>query len=617
MTSRRQYAKPVFLHFVNRELHEALRVRVNIDRMRDMITAVSVLLRVPQFCNISQVYEVFHDRSDILNEIIGLADADLMVAHSDFPTMPEFLESRREIYHHDRWRYRMYFDDPGLGRAVPLGSMGHDQSTTKHIQENLQRWRRNPDLAHIARIANFRDLDSLNKGRPTIARALEERGEQALTWAYFRPFAGSALDSQRFEGAVRRILSLLYMDHYLGSFDANQIWGFHRFDTFDLGETLIGLYAPMVELVFKGSGLGKFLGQRPQNGLPDRLTTWEYVSSRASSDLYIRLCATMDRIVFENGGGVRVARLLVKEVAEAGVFDGRCAGAGSLPSAQNALMHQMNKALSHIRAAYPEQAQKEDQEMRENAAVVLVTTATDSEDVALMDVFGERMSIESETIFLSRNSYLYLGTHFGCAIYHVRSSAGALGSSSSSVVLMNACADLSPDYIISCGVCMGMQSGKQELGDIAISTALRLYEPQRVNPIKNYLGRGTVTLRGDRASASPLLLDRCRAINRTWQGATVHQGLFLTGEKLVDRKSFRDALLRVEPEAVACEMEGSGLLSVAQREGKEWIVVKGICDWGFGKTKAAQPRAARNAFLYFYEMISKGALRAEKLFGRG
>ena len=58
-----------------------------------------------------------------------------------------------------------------------------------------------------------------------------------------------------------------------------------------------------------------------------------------------------------------------------------------------------------------------------------------------------------------------------------------------------------------------------------------------------------------------------------------------------------------EPELIGGEMEGVGLISVAERYKKDWILVKGISDWGVGKTDTDQVFVARKTFRYVFQTI--------------
>ena len=78
----------------------------------------------------------------------------------------------------------------------------------------------------------------------------------------------------------------------------------------------------------------------------------------------------------------------------------------------------------------------------------------------------------------------------------------------------------------------------------------------------------------------------------------------------MDLKSVRDELMTLDPEALGCEMEGAGVYTAARRAGIDWIVVKGISDWGFQKTDEEQQRAATNAARLVTEVIRTSHLDA-------
>ena len=52
---------------------------------------------------------------------------------------------------------------------------------------------------------------------------------------------------------------------------------------------------------------------------------------------------------------------------------------------------------------------------------------------------------------------------------------------------------------------------------------------------------------------------------------------------------------QLAPEAIGLEMEGAGLYSAANKRKVDWIIVKGISDWGFNKSDRWQQLAATNA----------------------
>jgi nucleoside phosphorylase len=167
---------------------------------------------------------------------------------------------------------------------------------------------------------------------------------------------------------------------------------------------------------------------------------------------------------------------------------------------------------------------------------------------------------------------------------------------------------VSPDYAMSVGICYGLRANEQSLGDIIVSTQLRVMDSRKV---MSGVGEETVEiLRGDKVSSSVLLLDRCRSAQVDWAGARIHFGLLLSANTLVNSKRLVDRLKALEPDAVGGEMEGSGIYAAAAKRGVPWIVVKGICDWGFEKSDLAQPMAAQNAASYTMHVIASGGLAA-------
>ena len=64
-------------------------------------------------------------------------------------------------------------------------------------------------------------------------------------------------------------------------------------------------------------------------------------------------------------------------------------------------------------------------------------------------------------------------------------------------------------------------------------------------------------------------------------------------------------LMNQESELIGGEMEGVGLVSVAERYRKDWILIKGISDWGVGKTDTDQIDVAKKTFRYVFQTIKE------------
>lgn len=152
-----------------------------------------------------------------------------------------------------------------------------------------------------------------------------------------------------------------------------------------------------------------------------------------------------------------------------------------------------------------------------------------------------------------------------------------------------------------CGIACGLQRKKQKLGDILVSVQMFNYTLQK-RDIKS-----GVILRGSKPHAPTTLLDRFRSGELDWKHVPVHFGLIMSGETLINDPKFRDLLLEHEPEAIGAEMEGFGLYVAADEAKKDWILVKGISDWGDGKKHdKEQPTAARNAARFVKHVLETG-----------
>src|SRR5262249_57397131 len=89
---------------------------------------------------------------------------------------------------------------------------------------------------------------------------------------------------------------------------------------------------------------------------------------------------------------------------------------------------------------------------------------------------------------------------------------------------------LQPAAVIMLGIAFGFDEANQAIGDILVTEQLRRYDLQRVGTAD---GQPRIVLRGDRPHASPWLLNHLESANLLWEGARVHFGCILSGEKLV------------------------------------------------------------------------------------
>ena len=241
---------------------------------------------------------------------------------------------------------------------------------------------------------------------------------------------------------------------------------------------------------------------------------------------------------------------------------------------------------------------------------VLLVTAAHVETQAVLACCERETGLRFKRQFLGEGTYHDLHTIGGARTFLVQTEQGARGPGGATLTVQEGIQLLSPSTVLLVGIAFGMQPDDQHMGDILVSRQLLDYELQRVG--QNEAGTWVVRSRGDRPQASTRLLSLVRSGKLDWQGPTVHIGLLLSGEKLVDNYDFREHLRQLEPEAIGGEMEGVGLYASAQRKRVDWLVIKAICDWADGEKgyqkQLRQQAAAEHAANFVVHVLKQGGL---------
>jgi nucleoside phosphorylase len=170
---------------------------------------------------------------------------------------------------------------------------------------------------------------------------------------------------------------------------------------------------------------------------------------------------------------------------------------------------------------------------------ILIVTAAKVEALAVLDVFSAARDFTQRTI--GKTIYYDLGVHGGAPVFMVQSEIGIATPGGALLTVSQAIEDLHPQAIIMCGIAFGLRKDEQKLGDILISHQISCYEPQKIDCQQGQISRG------DRATASRRLLKLFRSGELNWQGAKLHFGRIVSGEKLVNTPEFHERLLETEP----------------------------------------------------------------------
>ncbi len=215
---------------------------------------------------------------------------------------------------------------------------------------------------------------------------------------------------------------------------------------------------------------------------------------------------------------------------------------------------------------------------------LLIVTANDIETYHVRQVL-RNMNAYGDVLQVPRKLQTYFVGTFGVynAVHVQCQKMGAVSSGASLTTVMNAIDDWQPKVILMIGVAMGVNEGKQNIGDVLVSETIAPYENQR-------LGVKGINQRSPIVEGGALLLNRFKHSNG-WKNeikedvtiAKVRLGQILTGEKLIDNLSQRTKILKRFPNAIGAEMEGAGVYTACRDKNiNEWILVKGICDYGDG-----------------------------------
>lgn len=262
-------------------------------------------------------------------------------------------------------------------------------------------------------------------------------------------------------------------------------------------------------------------------------------------------------------------------------------------------------ALPALRTAEHEEAMQ----LCSPKVAILVATAVEREAVLkkMRPPRGKRAVLQ---VFSGKNT-CFVGRLGVNDVVLCQTAMGSVGRDASTIVTSEIIHSWQPKAVIMAGMAFGKDSTKQDVGGVLVSERVISYEPQR-------LGERTNENRGPEPTAGAVLLNRFRNVigwhftSPSGRQCSFQIGPVLSGEKLVDNPEFKKTLFERFPEAIGGEMEGAGVAAAAERGGREWIIVKAICDWGDGtKTKEHQEFAAASSVALLEHVLNQpGALDA-------
>ena len=606
---------PLYLHFLDRELGRSVDFHISPESAEHIVKCLLIGTTSRLYCGLSLAWEshaIQRDFALFLPTLLNARSVDLVSHHS---TLGEFMASRESLYRHDQTRYPMYFERHRGANLAFRPTHFKSSSTTLAIATDLDHWAESG--GSVTDSSSAQAQQATFKG---IREVLLRRENQAVTYPLFEDAIGNGVLTQ---GIVRRGISVAYTTHYMAFGSGDIPTGIRGLEYFDhLSHTFpfydVELLWTLLQLCGVGSHLDKPWTEDEswwQRFLAVRGEDATHAAFRLDLKLLIRalhatVCKSLAGEPTKDLYAARHSILAALNGARAAIPGSRCT---SGTRDFDAALECVRNLVGYLRQdnGFAENWEVAVDQQKQHCDLLLVVT-TEIERDAVLESLGMSGAREVPLRFGSRRTYFDLGLVGGAHVLLVQSEMGSGSPGASLQTVGDALDELRPLAVIMVGLAFGIDSVKQQIGDLTVSHQLQCYDLQRIGTSGD--GSLQITPRGDRVTASTMLSSRLRAATVGWTESHVEFGLVLSGEKLVDNVEFRNQLLVAAPEAISGEMEGAGLYSAAAERHVDWIIVKGICDWADGKKrfkiKERQVHAARNAAAFVIRTIRQGGFSA-------
>jgi nucleoside phosphorylase len=586
-------AKPVYLDFLNREASRAVgrerRQEVDVDILR------TFCLTLPSgfSANIAQMAEYGAEKPQLFEKIMKLISAGIIDATSSAGTMDEFLDDHQQRYSHVPKRYPFYYERSSELEGLRLGTR-NEFSMTNRLGQHLLNYETRQFPFDFSR-ASANDQRDFERGHDALVKKLMSRDDLAITRDLLEtPRGGADLAPQQI-AATTRIFSALYMKIYADNRSLAICTGI---PDFSYREDISGFPSfdyPILRRAIVSLGGQDILRASPIEAIIDAYKSQDHLRFAYYLEGYLDSAYESLRSKINDPGSLSSFRAMfdqffVRELDNQVPMSSEDLG-GFFRQSTMKLLASGNKVAQKDRAFLKKWS---DYVPEPTKGLIVITTATDSEDTALFAALEQHGFQRSMTLSTGQGFAQEFCLGLVHRIVHIRTRAGSFGVNSAGGTLPPALNHLNAKFVISAGICFGLQPkkydyGKQELGDVLIASDIQDYETVRQGE--------TVKQRGEKLPASPGLLTAARLAKDQIDQSKfrVFEGTVLSGQKLVDDAEFAANLRKTFSEAIGGEMEGNALATSSIYEKRDWVLIKGICDWGMNKGDGAHEIAANRA----------------------
>ncbi|MDF2441455.1 MAG: hypothetical protein JWN98_2439 [Abditibacteriota bacterium] len=601
--------RPIYTHFLNRELLRSVNLQLSDIAIENMLRVLLIASTEHFYSSIAFVWESLRYLPETVATIEKLYRSGDMVMVSNFDTPDEFVSSCQILYSYDADRYPMYFDSIPKNLLQMRPGLVKNQNTTDVLSAELIMWSQNIP-GHTWNLLSSNDELSLEDLRPLIVPLLSHRENKGITLSFFEEEL-IRVDLRRRKFALARLLSLVHLQHYLNVTGADVATGISGLTYFDRLSSCFPVFdISLLTIILRRIGIIPGLWTAP--GFPDNLIQMRGSSSHRAfvetlrfllNGAYYLACKRN-----QHSPSVKFSHLVAEplhQILNIRELDTREVDLTSnFMSRTDAHLRQI-AILARRERDFAEFADLWEMEVQVNCKKVLLLTATDLETSTIVQVAKEDYGLRSSRIQIKDHTIYTLGTIAGTEIFVAQSEMGTEAPGAMTLTANDVIEYLKPHSVVLVGIAFGLRENEQSIGDILVSKQLCPYDLKKLNELK---GKEVWRSRGDKPQASTRLLDRFRSGKLDWSGCDVHFGLIMSGNTLVNSPSFIDRLKEIEPEAIGGEMEGAGLYCVGAKRKVDWIVVKGLSDWGINKSDEFQRLAAHNAVQFTFHVISTGGL---------
>jgi nucleoside phosphorylase len=600
MSSVRNTERPIFLHFLNREAAKAtLGTRTQDEDIR-AIDVLTICHASGMSVNVSQMIEYTADKPQLVEYILALNQADILKNTSNDSNTVDFIQHRQKIYEKVPHLYPMYFDNISSTEKFQIHRANNFSMTTLLRRDILD-----SDVGKLDFYSDrARDVDikSFKSNIDPIQKAIFNSSGFAITRDNVELMFNKGEISDQGLSSLGRILSARYFHHYASQNRETTATGITHMAGFIDDNSFFPHYdVPVLFNILEALGwaelkpdnahlridMHNIYGTEVHRSFVKRLNSliFAYFTSRRGK---------LNTPLSSTGSEETMRRMLIHELRSA-IGDRRKLEKVDTTSIKlffettANLLFSVGLGEAKINAEF--RTAWEQNMPTSIRKIVLLVTATDREDSEIKEAlklkgYGEPTIVSAGQSYAQKYSQ---GDQK--VIFHARSSAGSIGDSGSELVVSDAIRVLNPDFVIASGICFGLNENEHALGDVLVSTHVADYEMIRES-------EDAVVERGPKIPSGTKLLSASRILRgkNGQEDHAVRIGLLLSGLKLVDSKTKAKELLDRFPDALGGDMEASGLMAAASRNGGvEWIVVKAICDWAHDKDKRFQEIAAKNA----------------------